>query len=121
MGYYKAGKYWEDATLWVAAKGKPIVELGIEELSKMPFCGWNSQTLKDIANEYMAVMSADIRFPILVTTDNIVMDGCHRIVKAILEGKTSIEAIVLDVTSTDFPSPDYDECKAAQSEKPSPH
>lgn len=60
-------------------------------------------------------MSADMNFPILVTTDNIIMDGCHRIVKAILEGKTSIEAIVLDVTSTDFPLPDYDEYEAAQS------
>lgn len=109
MGYYRAGKYWEDKTLWQAAEGKPCIELSVSELADMSFDGWNTQTLADVARETRSIIKADMNYPILVTPEHRIMDGCHRVVKAVIYRQTSIKAIILDVSDKDFPKPDYDE------------
>ena len=40
-----------------------------------------------------AVLNADLSFPIILDEDGEIMDGRHRIMKAILEGKRNIKAV----------------------------
>ena len=48
------------------------------------------------------VLEADMSFPIILDEDGWVMDGRHRIAKALLEGHEKIKFVRFDVT----PSPD---------------
>jgi hypothetical protein len=46
---------------------------------------------------------ADMAFPIILSSQGAIMDGRHRVAKALLEGRTEIEAVQF-VTD---PEPDY--------------
>lgn len=45
--------------------------------------------------EVRRIKEADLKFPILVANGNIV-DGVHRLVKAVQQGKTTLKAVVFD-------------------------
>ncbi|WP_221406887.1 hypothetical protein [Empedobacter brevis] len=49
------------------------------------------------------VNKADLVYPIIICPDGKLVDGMHRVVKALLEGLTSIQAYHLPV----LPEPDY--------------
>jgi len=49
------------------------------------------------------IEAADLRFPIILSSDGSVMDGMHRVAKAVLLGRNTIEAVRFD----DDPEPDY--------------
>lgn len=66
-----------------------------------------------MVREIIAVNLADLRYPIIISTDGLVLDGCHRLVKAALEGIGVIPAVFIDVDK-DLPAPDYDEWEAVQ-------
>ena len=110
MGYYKAGKFWNDETLWKAAETKTPVEVDVREYLWEDL-NWNMSKLKDIAYEIALIKKADLSYPIILDTSGKVLDGCHRIVKAYLDGIYKIKAVTLDVDN-DLPKPDYDEWEA---------
>lgn len=112
MGYYKAGKFWNDETLWKVAETKTPVEVDVREYLWEDL-NWNMSKLKDIAYEIALIKKADLSYPIILDTDGKVLDGCHRIVKAYLDKVYKIKAVVID-TNTDLPKPDYDEWEAVQ-------
>jgi hypothetical protein len=53
------------------------------------------------------VQEAELRYPIIRAANGAVMDGMHRVTKALIEGRDTIEAVQFD---TD-PEPDYVGCK----------
>lgn len=54
--------------------------------------------------EHVRLMEeADLSFPIILASDGRVMDGMHRVAKALLLGRTTIEAVQF----THDPEPDY--------------
>lgn len=115
MGYYKAGKFWNDETLWKAAENKEQVEVDVREYLWEDL-NWNMSKLKDIAYEIALIKKADLSYPIILDTDGKVLDGCHRIVKAYLDGIYKIKAVTIDVDN-DLPKPDYDEWEAVNKAK----
>lgn len=57
------------------------------------------------ADHLQRCLEADLSYPILVW-DGVVIDGCHRIVKALAMGETTIEAKIIEL----MPPPDKDCC-----------
>lgn len=112
MGYYKAGKFWKDETLWKIADTKNEVPVQVTDYLKSDL-NWNMGDLQSMVREIIAVNLADLRYPIIISTDGLVLDGCHRLVKAALEGIGVIPAVFIDVDK-DLPAPDYDEWEAVQ-------
>ena len=110
MGYYKFGKFWEDATLWAAAAKKESQEIELSDFLGKEMTGWNMSTLQDYARETRKILDADLSFPIIMSDDGVVMDGEHRLVKALLNGDKTIKAVVL--SAKELPPPDYDEHEA---------
>ena len=55
-------------------------------------------------------MDADLKYPIILDDDGYVMDGRHRITKALFQGKKSIRF----VRFKKMPSPDYYEEEEAE-------
>jgi len=82
------------------------IRLGdIAELDQ-PFCLEGSAgipTYREVAEHAKLIAGADLRFPIIVSSTGRVMDGMHRIMKALNAGMATIDAVVFESD----PEPDY--------------
>ena len=60
-------------------------------------------TCRDVAEHARLINESDFRYPIILSRDGRIMDGMHRVLKALLEGRSAIAAVRFE---TD-PEPDY--------------
>ena len=60
-------------------------------------------TCRDVVEHARLILDCDLRYPVILSSDGRVMDGMHRISKALLEGLNDIEA----VRFIQDPEPDY--------------
>lgn len=99
------GNVWIVTHLIWKAKDLPVFEFNINEelLDKTVF--WKLNTTRDFLVHVEKTSQASSEFPIILSAEGEVMDGRHRIMKAILDGKTSIKAVQFITT----PEPDYTE------------
>ncbi len=63
---------------------------------------WGDPTIDNFIYHSKRVQNADLDKPIILDDMGCIADGWHRVVKAILEGKETIQAIRLE----DMPEPD---------------
>ena len=54
---------------------------------------FNSITLREFVGHMMSVNNADLSFPIIMDEDGEVLDGRHRIMKALITGAETIKAV----------------------------
>ncbi len=74
----------------------------IRELDE-PWHGEEPATWRTMVDHIRLIHDAEMTFPIILSARGTVMDGRHRVAKALLEGRTEIEAVRF-VTD---PEPDY--------------
>jgi len=60
-------------------------------------------TCRELAEHLRLAQEADLTYPIILSADGRVMDGMHRVMKAVLEDRAEIEAVQFDQD----PEPDY--------------
>ena len=60
-------------------------------------------TWRDVINDVALIEAADLSYPIILSADGSVMDGMHRVARAVLLGRATIEAVQFNVD----PEPDY--------------
>lgn len=79
----------------------------IRELDETFWFGDKSDkpTCRAIVEHMRLIEETDLSFPIILSSDGRVMDGMHRVAKALLEGQKTIEAVKF---SRD-PEPDYED------------
>lgn len=65
----------------------PIAALNLSDVI------WSDKTIFGIAFEVYKVMEADLSYPIILDWDGEIADGRHRLIKAIAEGKRTIQAV----------------------------
>ncbi len=77
----------------------------IRELDESYWSGDSTKpiTCRQIAEHAQLIHDCDLAFPVILSSDGRVMDGMHRICKALLEGLTYIEAVRFHHD----PEPDY--------------
>jgi hypothetical protein len=77
----------------------------IRELDEPYWAGdpTKSITCRQIADHARLIRDSDPAFPVILSSDGRVMDGMHRICKALLEGLSDIQAVRL----LQDPEPDY--------------
>lgn len=72
-------------------------------------------TCREIVEHAQLMLDCDLAYPVILSSDGRVMDGMHRIGKALLEGRNHIEAVrflidpepdYIDVHPDDLPYPD---------------
>lgn len=105
--YTADGKIWAASNLvsWVKEKNYPVFKLPLAgvNLEHLP---WEINTLDDIIWHSKRIQDTDLNHPILIDHLGRICDGYHRIVKAIIENKTEINAIRIE----EMPRPDgYEE------------
>jgi hypothetical protein len=64
-------------------------------------------TVRKVADHARLIQEVDLSHPIILGSEGQVMDGMHRVARAMLEGRTSIDAVRFEVQ----PEPDYRSCR----------
>lgn len=94
------GKHqWSVSRLIELSKNFPVMEVPLNHI-----CVYNKYEnlrLRDMVTHIKAVLNADLSYPIILDEDGEIMDGRHRIMKAMLEGIETIKAVRFDIN----PSP----------------
>lgn len=93
--YGRLGKHkWRCTRLFQLAKDLPVMEIPLAHLNV--YYTYEKLTLRDMCGHMKQVQDADLQYPIILDEDGEVMDGRHRIMKAILTGAETIKAVRFD-------------------------
>ncbi len=96
---------WYTQGLWKKAEQLTSFELeiaAVKELDENCWFGSGGPTLREVLKHFERMQKADLTYPIILNDDESLMDGGHRLCKAILEGRTKINAVQFSA----MPEPD---------------
>jgi hypothetical protein len=89
------GKHsWSVARLFELSKELPVMEIPINHLNI--YYIYDKLTLREMVMHFKTVNASDLSFPIILDEDGELLDGRHRIMKALLNGEKKIKAVRFD-------------------------
>jgi len=89
------GKHaWSVSRLHELARKLPVMTVPLDHLHV--YQKYEKVTLRELVMHMQAVLDADLRYPIILDEDGELMDGRHRLMKAMLQGKKTIKAVRFD-------------------------
>lgn len=91
---------WSVPRLFELARELPVMDVPLNHLSL--YYTYEKLTLREMVMHMKAVNAADLDKPIILDEDGELMDGRHRLMKAMIEGAATIKAVRFD----ENPSPD---------------
>ena len=99
---------WDIHRLVRLATSRQPALISISTISELDENWWyqgdtDVPTPRSLADHMILVQSTDLNHPIILCSDGRLMDGMHRIVKALLEHRETILAVRFETT----PDPDY--------------
>ena len=99
---------WDVDKLIDAARDLPVVSVQLDDIEELDENFWyqgenDIPSGRSIAEHYKLISEADLAYPVIFSAERRVMDGMHRIIKALVLGHKAIDAIILDRT----PPPDF--------------
>ncbi|GAA1549715.1 hypothetical protein [Kribbella lupini] len=103
--------FWTER-LWKLSEGLPVESVSIDDIQEFDENCWFGDgpvTCRMVARHAGLIEKADLRYPVILSADGRLMDGGHRISRAWLDGKTTIDAVRFPVD----PEPDYFEWDTA--------
>ena len=101
---------WDVERLVALSKGLPVEEVALETIADVDSDYWFNPgpepSVRRVIEHMRLVRDVDLSYPIVLGVDGRVMDGMHRIARAILDGHSTIRAVQFTVQ----PEPDYRDC-----------
>lgn len=99
---------WDVDNLIRHTAGLSAIEVPLSNIRELDEPYWYElggavPTCRSIAEHMQLVAATDLSYPIIVCPEGRLMDGMHRVVKALMEGRESVMAYQLEV----LPEPDY--------------
>ena len=85
---------WSIARLITLTKNFKVMKIPLDHMNV--YYTYDGLTLRDMVKHMNAVNDADLKYPIILDEDGEVMDGRHRIMKALMLGKKTIKAVRFD-------------------------
>lgn len=85
---------WSVPRLFELSRNLPVMEVPLNHLSL--YYTYEKLTLRDMVMHMNAINNADLDKPIILDEDGELMDGRHRLMKAMLLGKETIKAVRFD-------------------------
>lgn len=82
---------WSVARLFELSRNLPVVEIPLNFLCLSST--YEKLSLRDLVMHMQAVNNADLDKPIILSEDGDIMDGRHRIMKALMLGNETIKAV----------------------------
>lgn len=89
---------WSVPRLFELARELPVMEIPLDHLSV--YYTYDKLTLREMVTHMKAVQAADLGKPIILDEDGELLDGRHRLMKAMLEGAPTIKAVRFDENPT---------------------
>ncbi len=86
---------WSVARLFELAKDLEVMDVPINHIGV--YYVYEKLTLRDMVMHIRAIEAADMTCPIIFDEDGELMDGRHRIMKAMLEGLETIKVVRFDI------------------------
>ena len=101
-------RVWDVHRLIRLSRDRPVVPVPLATIAEADEDWWydgtaSRPTPRALADHMALVERADLRHPIILCAEGRLMDGMHRVVKAILADRSHIDARRFDVT----PAPDH--------------
>ncbi|HWE54702.1 MAG TPA: GNAT family N-acetyltransferase [Acidimicrobiales bacterium] len=98
---------WDVDRLIHLSRDLPVIEIDLDRIGEIDtaywFPGGRPVTVRDVIDHTRLMATADLTHPVILGPDNRVMDGMHRIARAVLDGRERIRAVRFDV----LPAPDH--------------
>lgn len=88
---------WNVHRLVEISRDFECVWIGLSDIRELDEPFWSGDgrvmTCRQVADHARLMQEADLAFPVILSSDGRVMDGMHRICKALLLGRDRIEAV----------------------------
>jgi len=102
---------WDVDKVIELARCLPIEEVDIDSIDQVDTNYWFSDdlwppTVRLIVEHVQLIQEVDTSFPVVLGPGGRVMDGMHRLARAMLDGRSTINAVRLE----DLPPADYRNC-----------
>ena len=95
----KLGNYsWSVARLFELSKDLEMMDVPLKHINMYQI--YTKMTLRELAGHMIAVNKSDLDYPIIFDEDGELMDGRHRLIKAIITGEDTIKAVRFDANPT---------------------
>lgn len=97
---------WDVHKLIAKSKELPVIRIPLSEISELDENYWfdhGPPTVRSVAQHAKLIEEANLSYPIILCHEGRVMDGMHRVAKALMIGITEIEA----VRFTEYVAPDF--------------
>ena len=103
---------WDVSRLIRLSRGLPVHAVAVDSIGEVDTVYWfdgstAAPTVRAIVEHARLMRDADLSFPVILGPDGRVMDGMHRIARAMLEGRTEVSAVRFPA----LPEPDYRDCR----------
>jgi hypothetical protein len=89
----------------------PVEEIPLESIDEIDsvywFAGESAPTVRAVVDHIRLIDEVDLSYPIILGFDGRVMDGMHRVARALKEGRSTIAAVRFET----HPEPDYRNCR----------
>lgn len=83
--------HWAVSRLIELSKDLPVMDVPLDHMNVYKV--YNGVTLRELVGHVRAVNDADLSYPIILDEDGEILDGRHRIMKALLIGAKTIKAV----------------------------
>ena len=102
---------WDVDRLIALSRDLPVTEVPVDSIGEVDSNYWfggdfGDPTVRKVVEYMRLVWNVDLTYPIILGVDGRVMDGMHRIARALLEGRPTIRAVKLEM----HPEPDFRDC-----------
>lgn len=102
---------WDVDRLVELSRDLPVREVRLASIWEIDTAYWyelgsQTPTVRNVVEHVRLIGETDPSYPIILAADGRVMDGMHRIARALLEGRESIPAVQFEIQ----PEPDFRDC-----------
>jgi hypothetical protein len=97
---------WDVHRLVKLTRSHPVRQVPLSRIAELDECFWfgdERATCRAVALHAKLIHETDLAHPIILSSSGRVMDGMHRVCKALLENRTSVAAVQF----IEDPEPDY--------------
>ena len=105
---------WDVDRLVELSRDLPVMQVDLAEITEVDSVYWFSYgwqpTVRAVVEHIRLIEQVDMAYPIILSPDGRVMDGMHRVARAMLGGAVTVAAVRLPR----LPEPDFRDCQPDQ-------
>jgi hypothetical protein len=88
---------WDVDRLIVLSAQLPVEQVAVASVPELDTNYWSdgtgtSRTVRQIVEHARLILDVDLDYPVIISSEGHVMDGMHRVARAVLEGRTHVPA-----------------------------